>query len=65
MQNTCDDTFKISPNIGVVSEGEKTKFVTLFKNVFVLNENSEIVDWRLTKSTAFDEISDVLTSLKE
>ena len=63
---SCDHTFKISRNIGVVSEGEKTKFVTLFKNVFiVLNENGEIVDWRLTKSTAFNEISDVLTSLKE
>ena len=63
---SCDHTFKISRNIGVVSEGEKTKFVTLFKNVFiVLNENGEIVDWRLTKSTAFNEISDIFTSLKE
>ena len=63
---SCDHTFKISRNIGVVSEGEKSKFVTLFKNVFiVLNEDGEIVDWRLTKSTAFNEISDILTSLKE
>ena len=38
----------------------------LFKKDFiVLNENGEIVDWRLTKSTAFNEIRDILTSLKE
>ena len=61
---SCDHTFKISRNIGVVSEREKSKFVTLFKNVFIiLNENGEIVDWRLTKSTAFNEISDILTTL--
>lgn len=42
---SCDHTFRISRNIGVVSEGEKSKFVTLFKNVFiVLNEDGEIVD---------------------
>lgn len=40
--------------------------MSLFNNAFiVLNENGEIVDWRLTKSTAFDEISDLLTSLME
>ena len=63
---SCDRTFKISRNIGVVSEGEKNKFLSLFNNAFiVLNENGELVDWRLTKSTAFHEISDLLTSLKE
>ena len=63
---SCDHTFRISGNIGVVSEGEKTKYVSLFKNVFiVLNENGETVDWTLTKSTAFNEISAILTSLKE
>ena len=43
---SCDHTFKISHNIGVVSEGEKNKFVCLlFKKVFiVLNENGKIVD---------------------
>lgn len=64
---SCDHTFKNSCNIGVVSEGEKINFVTLFKNVFIiLNENrDEIVDWRLTKSTAFNEISNILTSLQK
>lgn len=40
--------------------------MSLFKNVCsVLNENGEIVEWRLTKSSAFHEISDLLTSLKQ
>lgn len=40
--------------------------MSLFKNVCsVLNENGEIVKWRLTKSSAFHEISDLLTSLKQ
>ena len=30
---SCDHTFKNSRNIGVVSEGGKTKFVMLFKKV--------------------------------
>ena len=63
---SCDHTFKISRNIGVVSEGNESKFVTQFNNVFiVLNENGEVVDWRLTKSTAFQEIDDMLISLSE
>lgn len=40
--------------------------MTQFNNVFiVLNENGEVVDWKLTKSTAFQEIDDMLISLKE
>lgn len=40
--------------------------MSLFKKVFiVLNENGEIVDLRLTKSTAFNEISDILTSVEK
>ena len=58
---SCDHTFKISKNIGVVTEGEEEKFLTSFKNLFiVLNENGQILDWRLTKSTAFQEIDDLL-----
>lgn len=37
-----------------------------FNSVFIiLNENGEVVDWRLTKSTAFQEIDDMLISLNE
>ena len=35
---SCDHTFKISRNIGVVSEGEKTKFVMLLKKVLFLTK---------------------------
>ena len=63
---SCDHTFKISKNIGVVTEGEEQKFLPNFKNLFmVLKENSQILDWRLTKSTAFQEIDDLLVRLKE
>ena len=63
---SCDHTFKISKNIGVVTEGEEQKFITNFKNLFiVLNENGQILDWRLTKSTTFQEIDDLLVRLKD
>lgn len=63
---SCDHTFKVSKNIGVVTEGEEQKFISSFKNLFiVLNENGQILDWRLTKSTAFQEIDDLLHKLKE
>jgi len=31
----------------------------------VLNEHGEICDWRLTKTTAFDEIEDLLIDLRD
>lgn len=63
---SCDHTFKISKNIGVVMEGEEQKFLTTFKNLFiVLNQNGQILDWRLTKSTGFQEIDDLLLRLKD
>ena len=63
---SCDHTFKISKNIGVVAEGEEQKFITNFKNLFiVLNENGQILDWRLTKSTTFKEIDDLRVRLKD
>ena len=63
---SCDHTFKISKNIGVVTEGEEQKFLTKFNNLFIiLNDNGQILDWRLIKSTAFHEIDDLLFRLKE
>ena len=63
---SCDHTFKISKNIGVVTEGEEQKFLTKFNNLFIiLKDNGQILDWRLTKSTAFHEIDDLLFRLKE
>lgn len=61
---SCDHTFKISRNIGLVRE-EDNKFVTQFNQLFIaLNENGEVLAWRLTKSTAFSEIKDILIDIK-
>ena len=41
------------------------KFVTQFNNLYiVLNEEGKIVDWRLTKTTSFEEIREVLQHYK-
>lgn len=61
---SCNHTFKINKNIGGISEGEEQKFLTNCKNLFIiLNENSQILDWRLAKSTSFQEINDLLVRL--
>lgn len=61
---TCDHTFKISNNIRLVRE-EDNKFIKQFDQLFIaLNENGEVLAWKLTKSTAFSEIQDVLNELK-
>ena len=62
---SCDHTFKVSKNIGMVRPGSKDKFVTQFNNLYiVLNEEGKIVDWRLTKTTSFEEIREVLQHYK-
>lgn len=61
---SCDHTFKISRNVGLVREINK-KFVTQFQQLFIcLNELGQVVAWRLTKSTAFGEIEYLLVSLE-
>ena len=61
---SCDHTFKISRNVGLVREIDK-KFVTQFQQLFIcLNELGQVVAWRLTKSTTFGEIEDLLVSLE-
>ena len=63
---SCDHTFKVSRNIGVVTEGSEDRFLKQFSNLYiVLNEHGEICDWRLTKTTAFDEIEDLLIALRD
>ena len=63
---SCDHTFKVSRNIGVVTEGSEDRFLKQFSNLYiVLNEHGEICDWRLTKTTAFDEIEDLLIDLRD
>lgn len=62
---SCDHTFKVSKNIGMVRPGNEDKFVTQFNNLYiVLNEEGKIVDWRLTKTTSFEEIREVLVQYK-
>ena len=62
---SCDHTFKISRNVGLVRETDNS-FVTQFHQLFItLNEVGEVVAWRLTKSTAFSEIEDLLVELQK
>ena len=62
---SCDHTFKISRNVGLVRETDKS-FVTQFRQLFItLNEDGEVVAWRLTNSTAFSEIEDLLVELQK
>ena len=62
---SCVHTFRVSNNIGMVRPGNDNKFVTQFNNLLiVLNEEGKVADWRLTKTTAFEEIRDVLQQYK-
>ena len=62
---SCDHTFKISRNVGLVRETDNS-FVTQFHQLFItLNEVGEVVAWRLTKSTAFSELEDLLMELEK
>ena len=62
---SCDHTFKISKYIGARRESDN-KFVKQFENLFiVLNERHEVVGWRLTRTTSFEEIRSLLVGLKE
>ena len=61
---SCDHTFKISRNIGLVREDDN-KFINQFDQLFIaLNEKGEVLAWKLTKSTAFSEIEDILNDVK-
>lgn len=61
---TCDHTFKDSKPIGVVRETDSS-FVNQLVNLFiVLNEIGQVLDFRLTKSTSFSEIEEVVQELK-
>ena len=62
---TCDHTFKASKHIGIKRSWDNS-YINQFKNLYIgLNENGEVLCWRLTRSTAFDEVSDLLINLKE
>ena len=62
---TCDHTFKVSKHIGV-TRSEDSVFVNQFENLFIgLNENGEVVMWRLTRNTSFREVEYALKELKD
>lgn len=62
---SCDHTFKISNNVWLVREGDN-KFIKQFDKLFIsLNENGEVLWWKLTKSTAFSEIEGILHGKKK
>ncbi len=61
---SIDHTFKVSKHVGIVRRDQA--HVKQFENcLFVMNEYGEILAWRLTKSTAFNEIQDLLVDLKQ
>lgn len=61
---SCDHTFKVSKNIVAFREAG-SKFVSQFQNLFiVLNDKKEVIEWRFTKTCAFEEIKDLLESLQ-
>ena len=57
---TCDHTFKVSKHVGVAHTTDN-KFVKQFQ--IGLNENGQAVFWRLTKTTAFEQVEDLLVEL--
>jgi len=62
---TCDHTFKVSKYI-CATRGSDSKCMKQFENLFIaLNEGHKVVGWRLTKSTFFEEIRDLLQSLND
>ena len=62
---TCDHTFKVSKYI-CACRGSDNKRIKQFENLFiVLNEDHKVVGWRLTKSTSFEEIKDLLQSIND
>ena len=62
---SCDHTFKISKFVGA-SRGCDNTFVKQFQNLFVvLNDSRVIIGWRLTRTTAFEEIRDLLEHVRD
>ena len=62
---SCDHTFKASKHIGII-RGSDSAFINQFQNLYVgLNENGEVLVWRLTRSTDCKEIDDLVLDLKE
>ena len=62
---SCDHTFRVSNNIGMVRPGNDDKLVAQYNNPFIkLNEDGIVANWRLTKTSSFEEIRAVLCQYK-
>ena len=59
---SCDHTFKISRNVGLVRVDNK--FVTQYNQLFIPMNEREVLCWKMTTSTSFTQIEDLLTDLK-
>jgi len=59
---SADHTFKVSANIGLWCN---RKWIKLYDSLFiVMNERGIVMSWKLCKGTSFNEVEDVLQSLK-
>ena len=64
-QSTTDHTFKVAANIGLLRPSDR-KWERQYDLMFaVLNEDGIVLAWQLTKGTAFENVKDLLTNLKQ
>ena len=62
---SCDHTFKVSEHIGIVQDSDSA-FVNQFQNLYVaLNQNGEVLTWKLTTSTELKQINHIILDFKE
>ena len=53
---SCDHTFRLVANVGIVRNADK-RWIKQYKGLFcVLNCFGEVLSWKLTKSLKFDEV---------
>ena len=62
---SLDHTFKVSKNI-VCYRDQDGRYVKQFGFLLLLlNENKDLVDWRLTKTAGYAEVKDLLQNVKK
>lgn len=64
MSLSFDHTFKVGKNIGCYRDTDGRYVKQFHFLLLLLNENNEIVDWRLTKSAGYSEVKDLLRDVK-
>ena len=65
MSLSFDHTFKVGKNIGCYRDTDGCYVKQFGFLLLLLNENNEIVDWRLAKSTGYSEVKDRLQDVKK